>query len=277
MNIHVPNTGSLRSTTEMEILERPLEWLRAFQDFWLSSPDKNEKFDWSRYTYPQNTMAPHSRGISLSKSRLLVITTSGAYYPAAHKPFQTHQPLGDYSIRVIPTAAPLEKLTFGNPHFDHQFVEKDPQVLLPLDHLQEMVGAHLLGSLAPVFVSFYGFQPHAIRVVKELIPNILSVAREYQANAALIIPAGHLCIQSAGLVARALEVNHIATTLTAWDADMAMLTAPPRLTASYLPAGSTMGMPGDRAQQLRVLSSTLKLLEVTAPTGVIYLNEHAPV
>jgi hypothetical protein len=127
-----------------------------------------------------------------------------------------------------------------------------------------------------VFVSFNGYQPHAIRVVKELIPSILDVAQEYQANAALIVPAGHLCIQSAGLVARALEVSQIATTLTTWDADMAMLTAPPRLTSSHLPAGSPMGMPGDRAQQLRVLSTTLKLLEINAPTGTIYLNESAP-
>lgn len=261
----------------MEILEQPLEWLRAFQDAWPADQKKNGTFDWSHYTYPHNTMAPHSRGINLAASRLMVITTTGAFYPNAHEPFESDKPLGDYSIRVIPTSAPLEKLSFGNPHFDHQFAQKDPQVLLPLRHLQEMVGAHLLGSLAPVFISFYGFQPNAIRVVKELIPNIISVAQEYQANAALIIPAGHLCIQSAGLVARALEVNHIATTLTAWDADMATLTAPPRLTATHLPAGCPLGMPGDRTQQLRVLSSTLKLLEVSAPTGVIYLNESAPV
>ncbi len=260
----------------MEILERPLEWLRAFQDSWLSGLDKHDPLDWSRYIYPQNTMAPHSQGITLAKSRVLLVTTSGAYYPGAHKPFESKQPLGDYTIRVIPSAVPLEKLSFGNPHFDHQFVQEDPQVLLPLRHLQEMVSSHLIGSLAPVFVSFNGYQPHAIRVVKELIPSILDVAQEYQANAALIVPAGHLCIQSAGLVARALEVNQIATTLTAWDADMAMLTAPPRLTASQLPAGSPMGMPGDRAQQLRVLSTTLKLLEINAPTGTIYLNESAP-
>lgn len=276
MNIHVPNTGSLRSTTDMEILERPLEWLRASQETWLAGLDKHGKLDWSRYTYPQNTMAPHSRGISLAKSRLMLITTTGAYYPSLHDPFEQGHPLGDYSIRVIPTAAPLENLAFANPHFDHQFVQEDPQVLLPVQHLRELVSARLLGSLAPVFVSFNGYQPHAIRVVKELIPSILSVAQEYQANTALIVPAGHLCIQSAGLVARALEVNQIATTLTTWDADMAMLTAPPRLTASQLPAGSPMGMPGDRAQQLRVLSTTLKLLEINAPTGVIYLNESVP-
>ena len=277
MNIHLPNTGSFRSTTEMEILERPLEWLRAFQENWLADYEKNGQPDWTRYTYPHNRLSPSSNGISLSNSRLMLISTAGAYYPGVHKPFDQKKPLGDYTIRVIPSSTPPNDLAFSNPDFDHRYVNEDPQVMLPLSHLREMVAAGILGSLAPVFVSFSGFQPHAIRVVKELIPAILDIAREHQVHAALIIPAGHLCIQSAGLVARALEVNNIVTTLTAPDADMAILTAPPRVTATFLPVGSPIGMPGDGGQQLRVLSTTLKLLELNAPTGITYLNEGSPV
>ncbi len=273
MNIHLPNTGSFRSTTEMEILERPLEWLRAFQENWLLDYEKNGQPDWTRYTYPHNRLSPSSSGISLANSRLLLISTAGAYYPGVHKPFDQEKPLGDYTIRVIPTATPPEDLAFSNKDFDHRYVREDPQVLVPLRHLREMVAAGILGSLAPVFVSFSGYQPHAIRVVKELIPAILDVAKEHQVHAALIIPAGHLCIQSAGLVARALEVNHIVTTLTASDADMAILTAPPRVTTTFLPAGSALGMPGNTAQQLRVLGTTLKLLELKAPMEITYLNE----
>jgi hypothetical protein len=261
----------------MEILERPLEWLRAFQENWLADYEKNGQPDWTRYTYPHNRLTPSSSGISLSNSRLILISTAGAYYPGVHKPFDQEKPLGDYTIRVIPSSTPPGTLAFSNPEFDHRYVKEDPQVMLPLPHLREMVAAGILGSLAPVFVSFSGFQPHAIRVVKELIPAILEVAREHQVHAALIIPAGHLCIQSAGLVARALEVNHIVTTLTAPDADMAILTAPPRVTATFLPVGSPIGMPGDRAQQLRVLGTTLKLLELNAPTEITYLNEGSPV
>lgn len=273
MNIHVPNTGSFRNATEMEILERPLEWLREFQSGWLSHFERTGVADWSRYTYPQNVLAPASRGVSLANSRLLLISTAGGYYPVSHKPFDCRNPLGDYSIRIVPTSIQLEKLVFSHPGLNQEYVRKDPQVLLPVKHLKAMVTEGMIGSLSPVFISLCGAQPHVIRVVKEVIPNILKIARDNQVQSALIVPVGHLCIQTAGLIARALEVNNIATTLTTWDPDMAHLTAPPRLTATHLPEGSPLGMPGDLAQQRRILETTLRLLEMNSPTGVIYLEE----
>jgi D-proline reductase (dithiol) PrdB len=273
MIIHVPNTGSFRSTTEMEILEQPLEWLRAFQEGWLSNLEKTGEIDWDLYTHPHNHLIPNSRGINLCQSRVLLITTAGVYYADKQKPFKCDLPLGDYSIRTIPFHAKPENLVFSHPDFNGKYVREDPQVLLPLQNLYKLKNEGYIGSLAPVFVSFCGFQPHAIRVVKELVPAILNVAKEYNAHAAMIVPAGKLCIQSAGLVARALEVNNIASTLTTWDPDMAYLSAPPRLTATYLPPGSPLGMPNDHAQQRRVISATLKLLELKAPTGIIYLQE----
>lgn len=273
MIIHVPNTGSVRSTTEMEILEQPLEWLRAFQEGWLSNLEKTGKANWDLYTLTHNHLIPNSRGINLSQSRVLLITTAGVYYEGQQRPFDTQLPLGDYSIRLIPYTADPDKLVFGHPYLNQKYVQEDHQVLLPMQHLYELSKEGFIGSLVPVVVSFSGFMPHAIRLVKELVPAILRVAKEYSAHAAMIVPAGELCIQSAGLVARALEVNNIASTLTTWDADMAYLSAPPRLTATYLPAGSPLGMPHDEAQQRRVVTATLKLLELNSPTGIIYLNE----
>ena len=276
MNIHVPNTGSFRNATEMEIIERPLEWLREFQSGWLSHFERTGVADWSQYTYPQNFLAPASRGVSLANSRLLLISTAGGYYPVSHKPFDCRNPLGDYTIRIVPTSVQLEKLVFNHPGMNQEYVRKDPQVLLPIKHLSALVREKLIGSLSPVFISLCGVQPHALRVVKEVIPNILKIARDNQVHAALIVPVGHLCIQTAGLIARALEVNNIATTMTTWDPDMAHLTAPPRLTATHLPEGSPIGMPGDHAQQRRILLATLRLLEMNSRTGTIYLEESAP-
>lgn len=277
MIIHVPNTGSFRSNSEMEILENPLEWLHAFQQGWLAHLEQTGDKDWSRYPHLQNQLTPSSRGIQLAKSRLLFITTAGGYFPGHQEPFECQSPLGDYSIRQLPTSTPVEKIKFAHPYFDHQYAQADPQVILPLNHLREMAQSGFIGSLAPVFVSLCGYQPHVLRVIKEIIPAILKIAKEQNVQAALIVPVGPLCIQSAGLIARALEVNYIASTLTTWDADLAYLTAPPRLTATYLPEGSPLGMPGDAVQQKRILSSTLKLLELDAPTGIVYLNETPPV
>lgn len=65
----------------------------------------------------------------------------------------------------------------------------------------------------------------------------------------------------------------MATTITSWSEGLAKLTAPPRVTATKLPRGSTLGHPGDCAQQRRVLEATVALLEEDAPIPLLRLGE----
>jgi len=76
-----------------------------------------------------------------------------------------------------------------------------------------------------------------------------------------------------GLIARALEEVGIATTLTSWNAGRTRVTKPPRATFTKLKRGSTMGAPGDIAQQKRVLKATLDLLAQDAPQKPVMLDE----
>jgi hypothetical protein len=76
-----------------------------------------------------------------------------------------------------------------------------------------------------------------------------------------------------GLIARALEMEGIATTLTSWNAGRTRVTAPPRATFTRLDRGATLGAPHDRAQQRRVLAATLALLAQDAPIKPVNLKE----
>lgn len=76
-----------------------------------------------------------------------------------------------------------------------------------------------------------------------------------------------------GLVARALELDGVATTLTSWNGGVTRLTMPPRATFTRLARGSTLGRPGDAAQQRRVLEATLALLAHDAPLTPVQLDE----
>ncbi len=76
-----------------------------------------------------------------------------------------------------------------------------------------------------------------------------------------------------GLVARALEMQGIATTLTSWNAGVTRLTMPPRATFTRMNRGSTLGRPGDSAQQRRILDATLALLAQDAPVEPVNLDE----
>lgn len=188
---HKPNgIGRItRPRTEMEIFEDPKEWLRGFQEGWLGAYEKTGKFDWKKYPRPRNRFAPRGPGINLAESRLLFVTTAGAYLPASQKPFDAANPFGDYSIRQFPSSTPFEEISYAHEHYDQTYVKEDPQVLLPLRHLEDMVAEGKIGEIAPMVVSFSGYQPNIIRIVKEMIPAILNVARELHAEAALLVPA----------------------------------------------------------------------------------------
>jgi len=76
-----------------------------------------------------------------------------------------------------------------------------------------------------------------------------------------------------GLIARGLELNGIATTLTSWNAGITRRTLPPRATFTRLARGATMGQPHNHAQQKRVLKATLSLLAKDAPLKPVRLDE----
>jgi hypothetical protein len=71
-----------------------------------------------------------------------------------------------------------------------------------------------------------------------------------------------------GLIARALELEGIVTTLTSWNKGRTRETAPPRALYTRLNRGATLGEPGDSAQQRRVIEATLNLLAQPAPVEV---------
>ena len=76
-----------------------------------------------------------------------------------------------------------------------------------------------------------------------------------------------------GLVARALELNGVATTLTSWHPGRTRPTMPPRATCTRLARGATIGQPGNVAQQRRVLRATLDLFSQAGPIDPVQLDE----
>lgn len=75
-----------------------------------------------------------------------------------------------------------------------------------------------------------------------------------------------------GLIARALEIEGMATTLTSWGGQIRLVKAP-RATLTRLNRGAALGDPGNHAQQLRVLQATLDLLAQDAPIPLVKLDE----
>ncbi len=173
----------------MRILENLEEWQRDFEQGWLKFFQETGQFDWKNYARIKNSEAPAGPGVDLSKSRLMLITTSGAYLPASQAPFDAPHPIGDYSIRTFSSSTPFEQIAYAHDHFDHTDVNEDPQVLLPLKHLKDMVEEGAIGELTPSVISFSGYHPDVGQVVNNMIPEILAVAKAEAIDAALLVPA----------------------------------------------------------------------------------------
>ena len=172
----------------MKILEDKKIWSANYQKRWLTHLQETGEIDWNLYEHPRNKSTHGTSGVDLSQSRLMFITSSGAYIPEEQEPFDAPSPYGDYTIRCIPSITPFANLAYAHDHYDHTAINEDPQVALPLNFMQEMVDSRQLGSLASSFISFMGYQPDSARVVDEVIPQIVRVAKEDEVQAALLAP-----------------------------------------------------------------------------------------
>lgn len=172
----------------MNILDHDQEWRETFRHGWLANFHQTGKINWDVYVRPQNQTPVAGMGVDLKSSRLMLISSAGGYLPESQRPFHADDPLGDYSIRVLPHDIALDHISYAHDHYDHTAVKLDPQVLLPLDHLREMVVNGGIGALSDV-VSFMGYQPDVSRLIDETIPAIVEVAQDNEVNCALLVPA----------------------------------------------------------------------------------------
>ena len=173
----------------MEIVEDLAQWQADYEQGWLAHFKETGQLDFARYVHPNNKSAPTGPGIDLSQSRLALISSAGTYLRDTQEPFNASDPLGDYTIRLFPSTTSFEALAYAHDHYDHTAVLTDPQVLLPLHHLADLVREGVIGQLAPSVISFSGYQPDLVRVVNELIPAVVEAAKSEQVDAALLIPA----------------------------------------------------------------------------------------
>jgi hypothetical protein len=173
----------------MDIVENLNQWQAEYFEKWLPHYEKTGELVWLNYPRAHNRTAPAGPSIDLTQSRLLLISSAGGYLRDEQEPFDAANDLGDYSIRTFPVDTPLEQIAFAHEHYDHTAVNTDPQVLLPLQHLQDMVAAGKIGSLAHSVVSFSGYQPDVSRILSQTIPAILQAAQDQRADGALLVPA----------------------------------------------------------------------------------------
>ncbi len=173
----------------MNIFDTHDVWRANFESGWLADFKVNGKPNWKLYTRPTNTSASSGPAIDVRKSRIVLISSAGGYLPATQTAFDTENDMGDYSIRRIPVSVPLRTIAYAHTHYDHAAVDADPQVLVPLNHMDALVAAGEIGGLADDMISFMGYQPDVSRLLVETVPKIVEAARALGAQGALLVPS----------------------------------------------------------------------------------------
>lgn len=117
----------------------------------------------------------------LAQARVALVTASGAYWQG-QEPFDL---AGDHSHRLIPADTSGDQVLFASGGYDHSDVNRDPNVMLPLEPLQELVAAGHVGSVTAAHIGFQGGGGDLDMVRDKLGPAVLSHLREMHADAVL--------------------------------------------------------------------------------------------
>ena len=126
----------------------------------------------------------------LSRSRVAIVTTAALRLSGQDKFVG-----GDQSFRILP--ATTEGLILGqiSPNFDRSGFIVDPNVVFPIDRLNEMAAHGLIGSVAPQHIAFLGAQgeslamiimdtgPAAAKVLKDEDVDRLTAMQAYREDA----------------------------------------------------------------------------------------------
>jgi D-proline reductase (dithiol) PrdB len=128
--------------------------------------------------------------VPLATATVALITTGGTHL-RGDAPFNMLDPAGDPTMRRIPVSAAPADITITHDYYDHRDAQRDLNLVLPLDRLQDLVAAGIIGRLHPVAYGLMGHidQPHITTLQEVTAPRIAAELREGKVDYALLVPA----------------------------------------------------------------------------------------
>ena len=124
----------------------------------------------------------------LSECRLAFVSTAGVQ-PKGTVPFDTVHPVGDYSIRRVPSASRVGDLEIHQLKYPTAGANRDINVIFPIERLQELAAEGVIGGLTEYFVSFIGYNMDPERLERTLAEDIATAVSEEGADILLAAPA----------------------------------------------------------------------------------------
>lgn len=125
----------------------------------------------------------------LSESRLALVSSAGFVLPG-QEPFARTLAGGDGSFREIPADSDLSTLidSHKSKSFDHEGMDRDPNLAFPLDRARELVERGRIGSLNRRHLSFMGSITAPGRLQRDHAPEAARRMVADGVDVALLVP-----------------------------------------------------------------------------------------
>ena len=131
----------------------------------------------------------------LAESRIALLTSAGLYLKRDQPSFdldreQTHPEWGDPSWRAIPATAGLGDLGVAHLHVNDEDLVADPEIALPAEMLERLVGEGMIGSAAAENVSVMGYQDRSLEGWRDkTVAEVVAHLRDQVADGLILAPA----------------------------------------------------------------------------------------
>ncbi len=126
----------------------------------------------------------------LDECQIAVVTTAGVHH-RQQAPFDMQDPDGDPTYRQLDTSSIRSDFAITHDYYDHRDAERDLNIVLPLDRLDELVDEGVLGRLADRHFGFMGHITgrHMTTLVETTAPEVAARLKADRVDLVLLTPA----------------------------------------------------------------------------------------
>ncbi len=187
----------------------------------------------------------------LSKSTIAIVTAGGVHLKD-QEPFNIADELGDLTYREILPDVDSSQLMVTHHHYDHRDADEDINVVFPIDVLRDLETEGFIGGIAKKHIGYMGYT--------------MQLKAMYE---------GTVCHRTVVAVQREIEMKGIPTVLITVSPEVSAQMRPPRaLYPKGFKVGNSLGRPGMRELQKKVLRDALELLTGEPRPGSIITIEY---
>jgi len=203
----------------------------------------------------------------LIESKIALISVCGAHLKS-EKAFTREPNDQNYTCQFIDINFDRDDLAFMALDWQTSEVEKDINVVLPIDRLVLLQKEGLIGKINEYLFSFSGANEHR-NLLDKSINKLVKQLMKDECDGALIIPCSAKTAETACLIASYLETSNMSTALLTPFYEQALIMSPPRCAFINFPFGRILGKANHVTLHTAILRDTLRLFEKAKVPGEI--------